>query len=279
MTPAVPSWGSSSTPDQRYFTLNVGGPSEARAARLADFLTEVSADVVVLTETRTNRGTQLLLEWCKASGYSVSAQEPMSAGERGVVIAYRLPAGAPVAVGPIGLPHRLAAVELLLEPRLTVVGAYVPSRDGSAPKIARKRSFLLEMQACVSTWMKGRSLMLLGDLNVVARDHQPRYSAFRAWEYETLDNLQGAGLVDLFAELHPGVQAHSWIGRTGDGYRYDYALLSPCLAERAISCEYVHEPRELGLSDHAGLLVHLRARAAAVSQEGPHRHRGALELV
>ena len=89
----------------------------------------------------------------------------------------------------------------------------------------------------------------MGDLNVVGREHLPRYSAFRSWEYDALDHVVDHGLVDVFAELHPGVQAHSWIGRTGNGYRYDYAFVSEDLITAVRDCEYMHEPRERGLSE------------------------------
>ena len=52
---------------------------------------------------------------------------------------------------------------------------------------------------------------------------------FRSWEYDVLDSFAALGLADVFAELHPGVQAHSWIGRTGNGYRYDYVFVSRAL--------------------------------------------------
>ena len=42
----------------RFVTLNISAPSAARAGRLLEFLPSLEADVLVLTETRQNRGPQ-----------------------------------------------------------------------------------------------------------------------------------------------------------------------------------------------------------------------------
>ena len=133
----------------------------------------------------------------------------------------------------------------------------MPSRDASRAKIARKRRFLKQLVEAVKNSAGSGRVVLIGDLNIVSRGHEPRYSMFRTWEYDALDQLAARGLVDVFTELHPGVQAHRWIGRTGNGYRYDYAFASRDLMGSVRGCDYLHEPRERGLSDHAALLLTL----------------------
>lgn len=252
------------------FTLNISGPSVERARRLIEFLAEVDADVLVLTETRANRGTELLLDWCSASGHTVVGGLPADRAERGVAIAHRMPPLPAELLSRVELPHRLVAARAVLGQPVTILGAYVPSRDASPAKIARKRLFLEQMVECFEHHLRrDEGVVVLGDFNVVGRDHRPRYSAFRAWEYDSLDQLASAGLSDVFAELNPGVQAHSWIGRTGDGYRYDYAFVSDPLSSSIVSCEYIHDSRERGLSDHAGVLMRLSAAAFVPSSGLP----------
>ena len=55
----------------------------------------------------------------------------------------------------------------------------------------------------------------------------------------------------------PNEQAYSWIGRTGDGYRYDYFHVGRALAERIQACLYLHETRERKLTDHAAVTLSL----------------------
>lgn len=247
----------------RFVTLNVSGPSAARAGRLLEFLPSLRADVLVLTETRQNQGTAQLLGAYRDSGYAVVAAESMDASERGVAVIQR--AGRPISLArdlPADLQHRLVAAELPADQALTVVGAYVPSRDASPAKIARKQRFLAQLTALAGRWADER-LVFLGDLNIVSRQHVPRFATFRCWEYDALEALEHHGLVDAYALLHPGEQAHSWIGRKGAGYRYDYAFVSAGLVPNLIDCEYVHAPRELGLSDHAAVVLTLDLPAVA----------------
>ena len=57
----------------------------------------------------------------------------------------------------------------------------------------------------------------------------------------------------------------------GAGYRYDYAFVSADLVDRVQCCQYLHESREEGLSNHAGVLLDLRygldTRAADESRQ------------
>lgn len=247
-------WCDAGGGELRILTLNISGPSVERAHRLADYLLDLAPDLLVLTETRARPGTEQLLATLEGAGYESVAPVPPIAGERGVAVLGRVPIGATVPPPSVDLPHRLLDVEAA---GMRVLAAYVPSRDASRAKIDRKRRFLEQLVEAVELAAGTDRLVLIGDLNVISRDHEPRYSVFRPWEYDVFDRLAALGLVDVFAELHRGVQAHSWIGRTGNGYRYDYVFASRDLMRSVRGCEYLHEPRERGLSDHAALLVTL----------------------
>ena len=247
-------WCDAGGGELRILTLNISGPSVERARRLADYLLDLAPDMLVLTETRARPGTEQLLATLEGTGYESVAPVPPIAGERGVAVLCRVPIGATVPPPSVDLPHRLLDVEAA---GMRLLAAYVPSRDASQAKIERKRRFLEQMVEVVELAAGDGRLVLIGDLNIISRDHEPRYSVFRSWEYDTFARLAGLGLVDVFAEVHPGVQAHSWIGRTGNGYRYDYAFISGDLMGSVRRCDYLHEPRERGLSDHAALLLTL----------------------
>ena len=243
-------------------TLNISGPSVGRAERLTEYLVSIDADVLVLTETRDNKGTELLISNLAAAGYDGAqswCRPPDS--ERGVAVLSRVWTSGFRPHNAVDLHHRAAYGILRIGEQcpVRVFAVYVPSRDASQAKIQRKLTFLEQLIERLKVATDNHHpVLLIGDLNIVSREHQPHYSAFRSWEYEVFDRLAGLGLVDVFAELHPGVQAHSWIGRTGNGYRYDYVFASGLVAEGASRCEYLHDPRKMRLSDHAALLVELR---------------------
>lgn len=107
----------------------------------------------------------------------------------------------------------------------------------------------------------GKSLVLVGDMNV-AREERDVHPTLRrplqigqtAGERAQLEAVIGAGLVDLSRQFHPDDDSlFTWWApwrkmRDRDiGWRLDYVLCSPALADRAQSCTAF---REYGTSDH-----------------------------
>lgn len=64
-------------------------------------------------------------------------------------------------------------------------------------------------------------------------------------------------MVDAYRHQHPDATEHSWVGRTGEGNRYDHAFCSSTIAGRLTSCGYDHTPRVEKLSDHSALTMWL----------------------
>jgi len=142
-----------------------------------------------------------------------------------------------------------------------LIGLYVPSRDGSPEKTARKRDFLASCRDGLNR-MPSRTI-LMGDLNILEPDHQPHYPFFAPFEYSFYRCLlEEFGMVDAFRHLNPTLVEHSWVGRTGDGYRYDHIFCSRPLTEALTACDYVAEPRLSRLSDHSAMTVGLSLETA-----------------
>jgi exodeoxyribonuclease-3 len=230
-----------------------------RAGRLAAWLDARDDHVVVLTETSNGPGTAYLLDSCRTAGLTV-AHSRSPDGDRGCAIISRLPTAVRTdLLGGVSLPGRAVAVSIDVEPAVTVVGLYVPSSDRAPDKVAKKRAFLASVLDALHGLDEHQRahLVLAGDYNVISRDHQPHYSGFLPFEYDFLDALTQLGLTDAYRRLHPGVQAHSWIGRGGNGYRFDYLHTGAALTVHVTACAYLHQPREQQLSDHAAVAAAL----------------------
>lgn len=239
-------------------TLNIQNPSAQRAERQIQWLAARDEDVLVLTETKDSTGCRLMADAFTTAGYHVHYPVP-EARDYGVMVISRLPATPSDFGDSIGyLPARAAAViaETPSGP-IEVIGVYAPSRDASLEKTERKRKWL---HACL-THLEARDTsrtVFLGDLNVLEPDHEPHYRFFADFEYDFYRGLTSdCGLVDAFRALHPNQVEHSWIGRTGDGYRYDHLHTSPDLAAILLDCSYIHQPRLDRLSDHSALTTRL----------------------
>ena len=233
-----------------------------RAETILRWLRSRSDDLIVLTETSTGAGTALLAEGLRADGLRVfHSPEPR---DRGVLLASRVPITRVLSDQlAVTLPCRAVAVVLDTSPRrLALAGVYIPSRDRGEEKVARKEAFIRSFLAGLANLPAAQRerLVVAGDYNAVARAHVPRLPGFFQWEYGLHESLESMGLRPAH-ELRPsGSQPHSWIGRTGLRYLYDYVHVG-CGLHRAVErCEYLHGPRERGLSDHAAVAVRMRVR-------------------
>ncbi|MFI6694967.1 endonuclease/exonuclease/phosphatase family protein [Streptomyces sp. NPDC050433] len=238
-------------------TFNLNNPSRERAGLQLPWLADRPERVLVLTETVASKGCDFLAERFTAAGYAVSFPTP-GAGERGAMIVSRLPLDGPAPCAVDYLPHRATAATIKTTGGpLDVIGLYVPSRDATPAKTERKRRFLDACRATIPPGTVPAARLVLGDFNILEPTHDPHYRFFQPFEYEFYNWLGDAGYRDAFRLLRPTAADYSWVGRTGDGYRYDHAFASTALADKVIACDYVHEPRTARLTDHSALSLQL----------------------
>jgi exodeoxyribonuclease-3 len=244
----------------RLLTLNIGAAAAPRAREILCWLRSRVDDVVVLTETSSGAGSELLAEGLRAVGFSV--RYACDRSERGVLLGSRIPVARDLSEHvAVTLPCRASAVVLDTKPwKLAIVGVYVPSRDRSDRKVARKKAFIASMLDSLRELPPAQRarLLLSGDYNAVARCHEPPLPGFFPWEYGLHDELEQMGLRPAHELCLRGDQPHSWIGRTGLRYLYDYVHVGRGLHQAVERCEYLHGPRERRLSDHAAVAVRLR---------------------
>jgi exodeoxyribonuclease-3 len=242
-----------------FLTFNIGNPSEERARRQLAWLAGRDEHVLVLTETKASTGCQFLADRFGAAGYHVSFPVP-GPGEYGVMIISRVQAQPDPFGDAVGyLPTRAAAITIpSASGLLQVIGAYVPSRDAGLEKTERKQKWLAACRAALAARNPGLPAVFLGDLNILEPGHRPHYPFFVPFEYDFYRALiTEHGFVDTYRHLYPDAVEHSWVGRTGDGYRYDHAFCTADLGGAIADCAYVHQPRKDRLSDHSALTARL----------------------
>ncbi|TQC41807.1 exodeoxyribonuclease III [Rhodococcus sp. WS4] len=117
----------------------------------------------------------------------------------------------------------------------------------------------------------GRELLLMGDLNIAHTRHDVRnwrrsnqVEGYLPEEREWFDSiLSPRTLVDVVRQHHPGVDGPyswwSWLGQSfvnDTGWRIDYHLATPRLAQAAVAAGTDREPAaDRRMSDHAPVVV------------------------
>lgn len=144
------------------------------------------------------------------------------------------------------------------EKAITIVGVYVPSRDRSEAKINRKKRFVNDV--CMRLPYLPNHTVICGDFNMISREHFPKYNTFFKWEYDVFEKLKENMFIESYNYLHPGKQIYSWVGRTGNGYKYDYIFVSQTMENLIHTCSYNNATREgnCKITDHSAVDIKLQ---------------------
>ncbi|SRR6266568_1707682 len=240
-------------------TWNVRNPSIQRALRQGIWLCNQRADVFVLTECKRSKGCSFLARFfLPLYGYQVVFSEP-ERNEFGVIVASKNEISPTefsehinylsARVMSVRLPKTLGGLE--------IVGVYAPSRGfDEKERLLKKKRFIEELHKALKTGRTSKRVFC-GDFNVLEPNHFPHYEYFQEWEYDFYRNLSRFELTDAFRYLKPRVREHSWVGRSGNGYRYDHCFVSNDLLPMVRECYYIHQARHMGLSDHSALALEL----------------------
>ena len=260
-------------------TVNVNGVRAAVRERSAEnlgllhWLAATDTDVVCLQETRAD-DSQLAQALAPAldSGWHLASAEPHLKGRSGVAVLSRTPFTAVR----IGLPATEFAnhgryIEVDLADGATVGSVYVHTGEAETDRQLEKERFMAALgDRMAELATDGREAVLCGDWNIAHTENDikawkanVRKAGFLPSERQWLTGLMESGWVDVLRRVHPDRPGPyswwSWRGKAFDndaGWRIDYHLATPALADRARSA-HVEKPAAYALrwSDHAPVTV------------------------
>jgi exodeoxyribonuclease-3 len=271
----------------RIASVNVNGIRAATRKGMLEWLDEADVDVMALQEVRAT------LEELHAAlpGWELVNDEALAKGRAGVAIATRMPAiEVRRVLGPEPLDSAGRWIEADLDidgERLTVVSAYVHTGEAETPRQDAKWAFLDAMEKRMPQLQQSSPLaVVMGDLNVGHRELDirnwkgnvkkagflPRERAYfdrflgAAGEQVTgADGSTGTGLgwVDVGRAAHGEVDGpYTWWSMRGrafdndSGWRIDYHLATPALAERVSNYRVVRAPSwDTRWSDHSPVVA------------------------
>lgn len=252
-------------------TLNLNGIRSAAAKGLADWVEKTAPDCMAVQELRAQDADVAagLGQLAGLKGHFCFAQKK---GYAGVGVYTRLEPSEVVRGfdgGEFDAEGRL--LELRFDTpwrRWSLLSAYFPSGSSGEERQAAKFRFLDAIYPHLMRLKAERDFILCGDINIAHREidlknwrSNQKNSGFlpeeRAWMSRVLSE---GGLVDVYRRLHPDTTAecYTWWSNRGQawannvGWRLDYHLATPALAERARSA-HIHKASRF--SDHAPLTI------------------------
>ena len=240
-------------------TWNVNG-IRARAAQFCEWMGREQPDVVCLQELKAESAQ--IPEACKLEDYTVYWHCMKAYSGVSLHVRKQFLDAEPVFSHPdFDMESRIVCATL---GNLVLASVYVPNggKDYQA-----KIDFMTRLGA----WTRevhdsGRELVLCGDMNVTRtdidvhpRERRPGIIGQRPEERLLLETMLGSHLVDVGRKLDPDNAGYfTWWApwrnqrQRNIGWRIDYVLASPSIAEQAVSCPVL---REIGTSDHGPVVM------------------------
>lgn len=151
--------------------------------------------------------------------------------------------------------------------QLSVISLYLPSGTSAPERQDFKYQFLDAFYPMLQSLIaEGRDVVVCGDWNIAHQNidlknwkGNQKNSGFlpeeRAWLSKVIQEL---GWVDIWRTLYPEIAGYTWWSNRGQayskdvGWRIDYQMVTPELAQKAISASVYKEQK---FSDHAPLVV------------------------
>jgi len=238
---------------------NLGNPSIDRAKKQVAWLITQHFDLLLLTECKKSEGCLFIERYFQNFGYHVVFPKPEN-NEYGVMIVSKLkPELSNFSKFMTSLSERVISVKIpMSEKQIEIILTYIPSRNATEEKKAKKKQFLENLLSCFEKDPENYNRIFCGDFNILEPSHDPHYPFFEKWEYDFYSKLSDFNMKDIYRHFSPTAKEYSWVGRTDDGYRYDHFFASSDLIPKIIECKYFHEPRTNRLSDHSAIICKLK---------------------
>jgi exodeoxyribonuclease III len=240
-------------------TWNVNG-IRARQAQFCEWLERERADVVCLQELKAEP-TQIP-EQCKVAGYHTFWHGMKAySGVSLHINTGSFPEEAVFSHPAFDMESRIVQAQF---GKLVIASIYVPNGNKDYPA---KIDFVKRLIAWARQLRgEGRELILCGDMNITRteidvhpRERNPQLVGQRREERELFVELLSENLVDVGRRLDPDNEGlFTWwapwrnMRQRNIGWRLDYILASPGVAERAQACVV---QRDFGTSDHAPVVM------------------------
>ena len=262
----------------RICSFNANGLRSATSKGFFDWFAKQGIDLLCVQETKAQEH-QLRLPQFLPQGYTAFFRDATTKkGYSGVAIySTREPDEVRTALGRPDFDEEGRYIEARFG-NLSVVSFYIPSGTSGEERQGVKESVMAWLRPILDQWLdSGRDYVLCGDWNIVRSRNDIRnwtgnqkntgcLPHERAWIsgliaddcHDGLIDTPAVGWKDSFRVARPDAVEYTWWSQRGNarannvGWRIDYQLVTPALAQAIRGVEIVPQPR---FSDHAPYIV------------------------
>ncbi len=223
----------------KLISLNLFWGGQNRTESILKYLVDHNADLIVLSEFKKDKNGILIKETLKNEGYDF---EDSNDENLGVLVASKYPFTL------IQKKDRWVEIELN-DNDLRISGVYVPT--GSRDK-QFKDAFWQKILKYAQENQKNRCI-ITGDFNSCGKEDTMNLT----YNEKDLKELLSLGWVDSWASHNNNDhQRYTWYSNVGNGFRLDYAFLSPILNDiiEIVDVSHDSKAREEGLTDHSPII-------------------------
>lgn len=224
------------------WNIRQGGGS--RLSAMLKALERLSPEVIAFSEYRNNKSGLLLRTSLLRLGYRYQVASHAQKDVNSAFLASKYPCSS--AIFPNcdkTYDHNIVCGQL---PAFDIYSVYFPHK-----KKHRLFEFLIDEELKTE-----RPAIIVGDYNTGINGVDQVGSSF--WYEEQLIQLEKTGYIDAFRAINGNKKEYSWYSHQKNGYRYDHTYISVDLKPFIADCQYLHQWREDGLSDHSPMLLTLK---------------------
>ena len=224
----------------KLISLNLRFGGQKRTPQIIDYLLDEDADLMVLTEFMMNEKGKDIIPKISQKGYNTKPSN--NDGSMGSFIASKNDFVTK------SVFDRWTEV-YIPKNDLYVLGVYVPDQPG-----AEKNKFWKRMLEYAKNNIE-KHVLITGDFNSCTKEDSSNATEYYAKELMKLEEI---GYIDMWKSYsREGSPRYTWFYHSGEGFRLDYAFISPKLAASIDEVKVYHDSdiREEGMSDHSPLIM------------------------
>lgn len=244
--------GSATSPNRQNETITImewnirHGGSTGRLPSIIKTIREDNPDILVLTEFRRNACELILRSALTDAGYAYQIVSDIPEKTNGILVASKVEMQQEV--DPVTM-HRLLPI-FLPSLDLHLLAAHIP---GAGDKWDKRECW--DRVLDYAKRHEEKRTMIIGDFNTgLPEDAEGTPFALP----EKMQELRDLGYIDAWRLLHRLERGYTWWSTAGNGFRLDYAYLSPPLLSSLSDTRHSHRERLEGYSDHSSIIVALQ---------------------